>query len=517
MKWTLPGAGIALLVLVAASADADPRFEPPTETPRYIAFISDLHMSLGQDSSGWHPYEDFRWPNALRGFLAEVSRRGEDRVDLVIVGDFLELWQPPQDITCKGRSAGAGCTVEEMVEITRRVLLGHSQTISDLGAFSQLGDNRIYLIPGNHDAALLLPEVWDELAGAVGAGSGRVALIETGIWTSPDGRLVVEHGHQIGADANRYKTWPSIRDPATGLVVRPWGERFVQKLFNETEREYPMIDNLSPETAGARYRMADRGLWRSIGDIARFLAFNLFETSLSQKAQFLGPEQTADEPVKWDLPYARDELGWRLMALALPPEDPLREQLLAEPAPQEIVQLRGELARFAASELSDEEIQQLCDQIAIRGGPQTCVRPTLGYLVQHQLVPRARVMRAHLSERAEGFGRMNTFIYGNTHQLEEGHPVRVNAETIVEVFNTGAFQRVMEERDYLERLAQRFPGATPAAGLRLLTLQEDFRPCYTVILAPFQEDRYRAKTWRWLMPEDGPGELVEVGDPRCAW
>lgn len=85
-----------------------------------------------------------------------------------------------------------------------------------------------------------------------------------------------------------------------------------------------------------------------MGDIARFLAFNLFETYLPQKAQFLGPKPAADEPIKWDVTYARDELGWRLMALALPPEDPLREQLLAEPAPQEIVQLRGELARVAS-------------------------------------------------------------------------------------------------------------------------------------------------------------------------
>lgn len=125
-------------------------------------------------------------------------------------------------------------------------------------------------------------------------------------------------------------------------------------------------------------------------------------------------------------------------------------------------------------------------------------------------------MRAHLAYRAEAFRRMTGFIYGHTHQLEEGHRVRVDAETIVEVFNTGAFQRVMEEPDYLKRLMQRFPGAAPAEGLRLLTPEEDFRPCYTVVLAPFRDERYRPKTWRWHMPEEGSGELVEAGDPRCA-
>src|SRR5262249_50689760 len=69
---------------------------PVSAEPRMIVFISDLHFGLGRRSDGsWSPKEDFRWPGALKGFLDEMGRRGNDRVDLVIVGDFLELWQPP--------------------------------------------------------------------------------------------------------------------------------------------------------------------------------------------------------------------------------------------------------------------------------------------------------------------------------------------------------------------------------------------------------------------------------------
>jgi hypothetical protein len=63
---------------------------------RLAIFISDLHMGLGKDEAGaWFPTEDFRWPAALEGFLDHISSEGRDAVDLVIVGDFLELWQTP--------------------------------------------------------------------------------------------------------------------------------------------------------------------------------------------------------------------------------------------------------------------------------------------------------------------------------------------------------------------------------------------------------------------------------------
>src|SRR6188768_2247437 len=65
--------------------------------PRPVVIISDLHMGLGRNAAGeFHRTEDFRWPSALRGFLSAVSKEGGVRVDLVIAGDFLELWQRPK-------------------------------------------------------------------------------------------------------------------------------------------------------------------------------------------------------------------------------------------------------------------------------------------------------------------------------------------------------------------------------------------------------------------------------------
>ena len=79
--------------------------EPEDVDRRDIIVISDLHMGLGyrnEASKEWYPSEDFRWPNALHGFLEFVSQEGRNKVDLVPskdVGSFIE--------TCSEAQAGS--------------------------------------------------------------------------------------------------------------------------------------------------------------------------------------------------------------------------------------------------------------------------------------------------------------------------------------------------------------------------------------------------------------------------
>jgi UDP-2,3-diacylglucosamine pyrophosphatase LpxH len=493
-------------------------FVPPLKGPRYLAFINDLHLGLGREPGGaWNPKEDFRWDKALEGFLNEISRIGNDQVDLVIVGDFLELWQPPVGVNCKGLNADLGCTVAEMQGIVKAVIQAHPEALASLRRFSQRGENRLHIIPGNHDSTLLLAPVWELLGVALEAKKGRINLVTSGVWVSPDGRIVAEHGHQIGSDVNRYDTWPDVvrHVNATSYVVRPWGERFVQKLFNTEEEQYPLIDNLSPETAGARYRMADRGLWKSISDVARFLAFNLFETSLNQKAYFLGPDPNKAERPSWDVAVGRG-FGYRLFADALDENDPFRKLLLEDA--EESRALRKELDSLAKNKkaLPDEEVRLLCDQIAIRVGAngKKCEPAQLGHLFESNVVPREWVLREHLLARRAQFKGMRVFIYGHTHQLEEEWilevPGTVNVK--VSVLNTGAFQRVVDEKGYLKRVRNK--GVSPGEGLRRLGL-EDLPPCYTVVLVPYDGSVPKPVTKRWHMEEDGTGTLVNPGDPRC--
>jgi UDP-2,3-diacylglucosamine pyrophosphatase LpxH len=481
--------------------------------PRYLAFISDFHAGLGKQPDGrWQPTEDFRWPRALAGFLAELSRWGGDTVDLVIVGDFLELWQPPAHIKCEGRSAELGCTLDEMEEITRLVVAAHPTLFVALRDFSRRGDNRVHLIPGNHESTLLYEKVWGPVAAALGADSGRINLVRSGIWSSNDGRIVAEHGHQIGADVNRYATWPDIVQRVDGIdyVARPWGERFVQRLFNAEEVHYPIIDNLSPEAAGARYRMADRGLWGSAGDVARFLSFNLFETSLSQTLALLGPTERGR--VQWSVRAGR-RLGANLFMDALAPSDPFAIELRADTP--EALAVRSELAAMAADadRLGDDEVRMLCDQIAIRKKTAVCIEGTLGATAQSTLYSKEQVMQRHFRERLAQFPRMRTFIYGHTHQYEKRWPVRVRDSTLVSVMNTGAFQRLVGDAGFLKRLR----GRSPQEGLRTMS-PEDLAPCYTAVLVE-PADAGRIATPRliaWHMDEDdGPGTVIDPADARC--
>lgn len=528
-SWLIAFLGISLL-LTSIGVHADKQFRAPAnEGTRYLVVISDLHMGLGKVGSQWHPYEDFRWPKALKSLLDEVSRLGKDRVDLVIAGDFLELWQRPDDIACKGQGAGLGCTVEEMVRVTQRVIKAHSgvdagspRAFDSLRAFSQRGENRIYLLPGNHDAALLIPSVWALVAEALNEKSGRVKFIgasEEGRWTTANGRIVVEHGHQMGADLNKYDQWPTVLDNDKGLMIRVEGELNVQRLFNGVERKYPIIDNLSPEVRGAWYRAQDRGALGTIADIGKLLVFMLFETSIEQKKDLLGhgPTPDAQGNIRWDPDYARQTLGYKLFAYALPPDDTIRVALLAEPANENSVKLRHELTQIAQDpRLSNSDIQHLCDQLALRGELR-CWDPEAGAVAEALFSSRYRVERDHLRERIKQYPQMKVFIYGHTHQFEVGHNVEVDDITPVTVFNSGAFQRVMDDDDYRRKLEESYPGLSAADGLSKLTLEDDFKPCYTVVMGSVTKDKYDLELKRWYMPENGSGDFVSATDPRCIW
>ncbi len=505
---------ICLTTSILIGTLCTPALAQPTD--RLLAFISDLHIGVGRIDGEWDRKEDFRWPKALAGLLDHVSAAGSDQVDLVIVGDFLELWQPPADIDCAGPSAELGCTVEQVKSITERVIAGHPDAFAALRDFARRGANRLHLIPGNHDSALLFSPVWEVVARTLG-NQDRVALVANGVWTSDDGRIVVEHGHQIGADANRYDDWSqgwrgiSRDEGGETYIIRPWGERFVQRLFNEEEDRYPVIDNLSPEAAGARYRLSDRGLWGSIKDLARFVSFNLWETSLNQKGQFLGRQQDETGRPIWSVKIAR-QLGHKLIAGALPADDPFRAELLADN--DDAAALRAEMDALVADadRLSDEEARLLCDLLAIRRSADTCDDPTLGYTLEKALIPREWVIRKHLEDRLGQYPRMKTFIYGHTHKYETKWRVDVTSLSAIHVMNTGAFQRLIDDEEFVALAKSR--DMTPSEGLRELS-PDDLKPCYTVVLVPYQDGFPEPKLHRWHMPEDGTGRLLEPGTGPC--
>lgn len=492
----------------------------PTPGERYVVAISDLHFGLGRQGGAWNPTEDFRWSSALKGFLDRTSACGRQTVDLVIAGDAMELWQPPPEVKCAGANADTACTPSELLLLVKMVIKAHGSDFEALGSFADEGSNRVFFVPGNHDAGILLDSLWSEVQAAASSKTGRVLrcggaaprpCAPNGLWLSENGLVAIEHGHQIGSDVNAFSKWPEVLVDVEGqkYLERPWGEYFVQKLFNKEEAEYSIIDNLSPETAGARYRMADRGLWESIYDVARFLRFNVFETSLSQKLQTFG---TPGGPSDVDVSQARAR-GYKLVSSALLPDDPLLKELNGNSP--EALALRTELTRMIKNESSVEELSLLCSQIAIRsGGADTC-GATFGAVFQQLLVPKQRVFAKHLNSRMKepGAGGLRLFVYAHTHTLEEGWWVKTDKRP-VQVFNTGAFQRVVSEPGFLRRAKAK--GLAPAAALSKLTV-ESLAPCYTAVVVAMDPDTQlpNGRTVRWRMEEGGAGAFVAATDASC--
>ena len=275
---------ISIAAISSGSASAQTR-------PIYV--ISDLHMGSGQtDDCYWNHLEDFRWPRAFDGFLRQISKDHPEGVDLVIAGDMFELWQHPTVSCAKLQNTECGCSIEEMKQIVRDVLKGHQSEFDALGRFLTSGENRLFVIPGNHDAAFMEDDIWTLVAQAVPEGREKVERVKSGTWFSADNRIVVEHGHQHNdLDVNNYPGWPQsvTKNCADGKrFFRPWGENFVQTLYNEKEEKLPLIDNLIPESLGiAIYSQYSSEKNTVIKDLARFAIYNLLQTSPYQKITLL--------------------------------------------------------------------------------------------------------------------------------------------------------------------------------------------------------------------------------------
>ena len=462
----------------------------------------------------------------MQGFLDSLAACGSDKVDLVIAGDLLELWQPTDKVACKQRSGDSdyGCTPEEMKRIAEVVITAHQADLVRLGTFATKGSNRLIIIPGNHDAALLLDDIWNLVKAAINVpDANRLVRVQSGVWASDGGKVVAEHGHQIGTEVNSYDKWPTVtrmKDKST-YVLRPWGEQFVQKLYNDTERSFPIIDNLAPESAGVRYYKANRGFWGSAADFARFLKFNLIETSLSQKIKFLGGSETAKDKPQWHLTTARSR-GHMLFAHSLPADDPIRQGLLTGKE-KEWDELRVSLTVLANNpkELPDDEVRALCDQIAIRnsetkGSVALCEKQKLGYSLESKLVPRNWILTSHLNERwdKDKLHAVQVFVYGHTHIPEFDWRLKVKDIRLVDVLNTGAFQRLIDEAMFVEKTK----GKSPAEALGSLKL-EDLPACYACVLVGYKDGKPSAQLRYWHQEEDKPnqpGKFVAPCDSLCA-
>ena len=519
--------GLIWLAIGLAPVPAS-RAQTFAEEPRRVVVLSDLHMGVGRDASGaWHPYEDFRWATEFELFLRALDAEAEAGTDLVLNGDTFELLQADAP-GCTYEDATLGCTEPEALDRLERVLVAHTREMTALGAFARAGDNRVVVVPGDHDAALLFPLVGMRAVAAFDAPADRVVLASDGFWRSADGLIHVEHGHQLETRADRFEGWPSPFTMRSGRqhVARPVGHQSLQPLYDEHEARYPIVDNLADDTAGVRYVLTATGA-ADVGAAAPALLRELlFRMSWQQFRMDLDRGDVA--PPVWNLAAVRAQ-GAAFLVASLPDDD--RFKPLATRALE-----AGGLDRLADT-LSDDELRALCDRrAAVRRarrrferilsqldpvGPPVVECPrtpeTTGPRFEYFWQSRDRLFLRHLEGLEDGNKPIAVFVHGHTHladyrqgnfaRVEAGRayvidgfsPVR-DAVTPV-VINGGAWQRtvtpVMLNRVKKER---------EASDAELLeTLQpEQLPPCYSFVQIDAYDGRPGPPALRyWRQGEDG--------------
>lgn len=195
-----------------------------------------------------------------------------------------------------------GCNESEALARLGHIVAQHPEFIDALRKFAVRGTNRVYIVPGNHDAALLFPTVraylQEKFSGA------RVQVIERGYWLSEDGTIYADHGHQFD-EVNEFADWPNpfVQKNGVAYLRKPWGENMVQQFYNQYEGIFPIVDNLSREWDGVDFAIDEAGLGNTTAAVGRFARFFIFRQSLRQAGTALGEKKDA----KWDYDNARKQ------------------------------------------------------------------------------------------------------------------------------------------------------------------------------------------------------------------
>jgi UDP-2,3-diacylglucosamine pyrophosphatase LpxH len=218
--------------------------------PIISVFISDLHLSKGV---AW-TLEDFHsdsQANSLVDYLA--GRFVGQRVDLVLLGDVFDLWQvvPPNDLV-------ADSTINLTLDLNtiranlQEIANQHPQFFNALARFSQGADNRLVIIPGNHDHALVSSQLQSELRSIL---VNRFTFLDRGdnlffpphyFYAVPRLGIYAEHGNQYDK-FNQYQQFDHFGPNPRTEECQGYG--LVRLFWNRLENLEPAIDD-TPEQWG---------------------------------------------------------------------------------------------------------------------------------------------------------------------------------------------------------------------------------------------------------------------------
>lgn len=221
----------------------------PVRTNLYA--ISDLH--LGGTPATDRGYGFQMCPRRTQEMLARfidrlpASRRDED-CWLVVAGDIVDFLAEEPFTAFTSDPVAACLKLDHIIESTEPVWTALRRFVVERGGV-------LVLLLGNHDIELSLPGVRQSLLDRIGP--GRISFIyDNEAFTL--GPILIEHG-------NRFDAWNAVPHDALRRVrsqlsrqlpVLPEfpalpGSRLVVDVMNPLKKDYPFIDLLKPEDAGA--------------------------------------------------------------------------------------------------------------------------------------------------------------------------------------------------------------------------------------------------------------------------
>lgn len=216
----------------------------------HVYVISDLHLGGAPAVDGKRGFQicSHRSQQMLADLIGRLPTSTEtDECMLVVNGDLVDFLaeEPFEAFTA------------DPDEARRKFISIVDSTVPVWDALRQFVERRgtLILLLGNHDIELCLPSVRQALLEKLG--EGRVRFIDDN-QAFTLGPLLIEHGNRFDAwnavpygALRRVRSQLSRRLPVTPEFPILPGSRLVVEAMNPLKKDYPFIDLLKPEDAGA--------------------------------------------------------------------------------------------------------------------------------------------------------------------------------------------------------------------------------------------------------------------------
>jgi len=262
-----------------------------------VYVISDLHLGGAPGAEG-HPGFQICPPRTQEMMAAFIDRLPASSADtdahLVIAGDIVDFLaeEPFQAFTVEPQAALAKF---------RSIVKSTAPIWAALRRFVTERRGALTLLLGNHDVELSLPATRQALLEVLGAGRVHFIYDNEAFVLGP---LLIEHGNRFDAwnavshgALRRVRSQLSRRLPAVPDFPALPGSRLVVDVMNPLKKDYPFIDLLKPEDAGALPIAAALGAG-GLGDVWKFFGNyrRQFAVDYDESQEPLDPELIASPP-----------------------------------------------------------------------------------------------------------------------------------------------------------------------------------------------------------------------------